>query len=145
MITIAARRIALLVALVAPLAATAQTPGGGRGPSRRGPMFDATTVKTVQGEIVEVQRLERRRGDGVHLVLDTGAEKLDVHLGPAFYVDAREPKLAKGDRVEVKGSRVTMGGAPALIAQEVRRGEQVLALRDAYGKPLWSGPQGRRP
>jgi hypothetical protein len=42
-------------------------------------------------------------------------------------------------RIEVKGSRVTFEGKPALIAAEVRKGDEVLKLRDEAGMPLWSG------
>lgn len=67
-----------------------------------------------------------------------------VRLGPDFYVDAQSIKLAKGDEIEVKGARTTFYGQPVIIAQEVRRGDQVLALRDPNGVPLWHG-QGMGP
>jgi hypothetical protein len=47
--------------------------------------------------------------------------------------------IAVGDRIEVKGSKVTMAGKPALIATEARKGSEVLALRDAEGIPAWAG------
>ncbi len=151
-----AGRTALLVALLAPVAAVAQGgagagTGGGRmgGPGGAGgrmfdqSLFDPKTVTTIQGEIVAIDRFERGRGRaGVHLTVATGSETLPVHLGPGFYLDQQSVKLAKGDKVEVKGSKVTLGGEPTIIAQEVRRGGEVLALRDASGVPLWRG-QGR--
>jgi hypothetical protein len=106
--------------------------------------FDPTTVTTFQGEVLDVQRLAGRRGhEGIHLTVAMGSEKLAVRLGPDFYVDGQALKLAKGDKVEVKGARTTFDGQVVIIAQEVRRGDQVLALRDANGVPLWRG-QGRR-
>lgn len=134
------RPVALAVALAAPLVAAAQMGPG------RGRIYDPGTVTTVQGQILDIQRVAGPRGrEGVHLTLAAGSEHLDVHLGPAFYVDRQDLKLAKGDQVEVKGSRVTMRGKPALIAQEVRREGKVLALRDEAGIPLWSRARaGRR-
>lgn len=140
----------LLAALLAPAGgrADATACGAGCGPCGReghGPgmrAFDAKTVTTIQADVVEVERVARRRHEGVHLVVAMGSERLSVHLGPSFYVDAQALQLAKGDRVEVKGARTTVGGEPVLIAQEVRRGSDVLALRDAAGVPLWRG-QGR--
>jgi hypothetical protein len=41
--------------------------------------------------------------------------------------------------VEVKGSRVTFEGKPAIIAAEVKKGDEVLKLRDENGFPMWSG------
>lgn len=153
-------RLVLIAALAAPLAAAAQAapgagpgdcPGCGMGGPRPGRMggpgvrgFDPKAVTTIQGEILEVQRVTRGRREGVHLVVATGSEKIEVHLGPSFYVDAQSLKLAKGDKVEVKGARTTLGGQPLVIAQEVRRGDQVLALRDANGVPAWRGQGMRR-
>jgi hypothetical protein len=100
-------------------------------------------VQTVQGEVVEVMRIPHGgRYEGVHLKLSTAQETVDVHLGPEWYVDRELPKLAKGDRVEVKGSRVTLDGKPALIAQEIRRGDARAVLRNDSGVPAWSrGPK----
>lgn len=139
--------LVLMGALLAPLAAAAH---GGPGPGGRmgGPgarMFDPKTVTTVQGQVAEIQRLDRHRHQGVHLTLTSGSETISVRLGPDFYVDAQALKLAAGDQVEVTGSRVGFDGKPVIIAQEVRRGAEVLALRDASGVPLWRGQgMGRR-
>lgn len=136
----------LLGALIVPLAAAAQGgPGPGRMGGRGARMFDASAVTTIHGEVVEIERVARgRRGhEGVHLTVAMGTERLAVHLGPGFYVDAQALKLSKGDAVEVQGSRTVVDGGPVMIAQEVRRGGEVLALRDASGVPLWRG-EGRR-
>jgi len=39
----------------------------------------------------------------------------------------------------VKGSRFTLGGKPAIIAAEVKKGDEVLKLRDDAGFPMWIG------
>lgn len=137
----------LLGALLLPAGALAQAgagpgacPGCGRrgGPGAR--MFDPSAVTTIKGEIVEIQRLERgRRHQGVHLTIAMGSERVGVYLGPDFYVDAQAVKLASGDTVEVKGARTVFDGQPVIIAQEVRRGGEVLQLRDESGVPLWRG------
>lgn len=150
-------RVMLLGALLVPLAAMAQAPDGsaasacpgcgpmgGRGRFAGSRMFDPKSVTTIQGRILQIDRYARGRGhEGVHLVVAMGSEKMTVHLGPDFYVDRQALKLATGDTIEVKGSRIEIGGQPAIVAQEVRRGEEVLALRDASGVPLWRG-QGMR-
>lgn len=149
-----ARTIASLgaaAALAVPLAAMAQDagpgtcPGGcaqgmGRGPGGRhgAHMWDPKAVTTVQGDIESVDATQGRRHQGVHLTLAVGSEKLLVVVGPSFFVDQQPVKLAKGDRIEVKGSRITRGDQPVLVAQEIKRGNDVLTLRDADGIPLWS-------
>jgi hypothetical protein len=39
-----------------------------------------------------------------------------------------DTKIQKGDTIEVKGSRVTITGKPAIIAAEVKKGDNVLSL-----------------
>jgi hypothetical protein len=146
-------RIMLLGAILLPLATTAQVVDGSTDGSRPGcdnmkargrpagaRMFDPDTVTTIQGEILEVERHASGRGhEGVHLIVAVGSEKVSVRLGPDFYVARQALKLAKGDMIEVRGSRISVGAESAIIAQEVRRGADVLALRDASGVPLWRG------
>jgi hypothetical protein len=54
-----------------------------------------------------------------------------------------DAKIIKGDQVEVKGVRTTIAGKPVVLAAEVKKGDNVLVLRDANGVPVWSG-WGRR-
>ncbi|MBE9103256.1 hypothetical protein [Vacuolonema iberomarrocanum] len=62
---------------------------------------------------------------------------LDVHLGPAWYVDAQGFAIEPGDFLKIKGMPLTKDGKPALIAVEIERGEATLTLRDGEGFPLW--------
>jgi hypothetical protein len=83
---------------------------------------------------------------GVHLLVKAGADTLSVHLGPAWYLGEQPLKLAAGNVIDIRGSRITVGGSPALIAAEVRRGDNALVLRDSNGLPKWSGRySGRMP
>lgn len=134
-----ASSIAALLAL--PVAATAAAGPQGGGP-RRARMFDPATVTSVSGQVEEVQRLSGRRGEGIHVVLRTSDGALDVHLGPAAFLEKQGLSLAQGDSIEVTGSKVQMGSAPAIIAQTVKKGDAVVTLRDAQGRPAWAG--GRR-
>jgi hypothetical protein len=72
-------------------------------------------------------------------VLETDKENVPVHLGPAWYVDRQKFEIRPGDRIDVRGSRVSVDGKPAIVAAEIRKGEQKLELRNASGVPLWSG------
>jgi hypothetical protein len=74
---------------------------------------------------------------GVHLRAMCDGEACDIHLGPATFVEGKKFPLAKGDEIDVTGSRVTYDGGTSLIAREVRKGEAVLELRDDQGMPLW--------
>jgi hypothetical protein len=106
-----------------------------------GRLYDPATVETVTGKVLAVETFTPMKGmgAGIHLKLRTDRETVPVHLGPAWYIDRLEIPIRKGDLVEITGSRVTIGGKPAIIASEVRKGDEVLPLRDQRGVPAWSG------
>ena len=106
-----------------------------------GRMYNPQTVETISGEVVSVDMITPMKGMyyGVHLVLKTDKETISVHLGPGWYVENQDAKLAAKDKIEVKGSRVTFEGKPAVIAAEIKKGDDVLMLRDTNGFPVWSG------
>ena len=103
--------------------------------------YDVKAVETVSGTVVRVERITPMRGmsAGVHMILKTDAGEVSVHLGPAWYIERQDVKLAPGDMVQVKGARVTFQGKPAIIAAEVKKGDEILPLRNDAGVPVWSG------
>jgi hypothetical protein len=117
-----------------------------RRPERPGwPIYDAKTETTIKGTIEEVETISgpgRRSAGGTHLLVNTESEKLEVHVGPTAYLAGKQISIAKGDAVEILGSLVTLGEKPVLIARRMTKGNQTWVLRDASGRPVWSG--GRR-
>jgi hypothetical protein len=113
--------------------------GAGRGRQGGGGVYDPKTVETLSGEVMSVEKVARRgRGSagGIHVMLKTDKETIAVHLGPSWYLQEHLPIAAK-DHIEVRGSRVTYRGHPAIIAAEVKKGDQTLKLREDDGRPLW--------
>lgn len=113
---------------------------GGWGPgSQYNKMYDPKAVETISGEVTRVDRITPAKGmtGGVHMLVKTDKETVSVHLGPSWYIENQDVKIEPKDKVDVKGSRVTFGGKPALIASEVRKGNEVLSLRDEAGFPAW--------
>ena len=108
-------------------------PGGGMG---MGMHYDPKTVETIQGEVTQVQEMQGMAA-GVHLQVKTAKETLMVILGPASYLEQQKVKIAEGDKVEIKGSRVQHPQMAMLIAGELKKGDQVVKLRDDQGTPLW--------
>ncbi|PEN11092.1 hypothetical protein CRI94_16865 [Longibacter salinarum] len=110
-------------------------------------LYDPATLDTLHGTIARIDRIAspgRRATTGIHIELDTGAETLPVHLGPAFFVEDPEQPLRVGDEIKVTGSRVTFQGEAALIATQMRHGDRFLQLRTADGRPMWRGRRGPR-
>ena len=121
-------------------------PGGGGGRGAGPGLYNPATVETVSGVVQRVEQVKGKgggRGYGIHLLLKTDKEEIAVHLGPGWYVEKQPLKIAPQDQIEVRGSRITYEGKPVILAAEVKKGDQVLKLRDAAGIPAWSG-RGRR-
>ena len=104
-------------------------------------MFNPQTVETVSGTVESVDKFTPMRGmgHGIHLMVKTNKETIPVHLGPDWYIERQDMKFAKGDKVEVKGSRITFNGKPAIIAEDVKKDGGTLVLRDSSGIPAWAG------
>jgi hypothetical protein len=129
---------AVLLVLISVLPAPAQS--GQRGPMMR--HYDPKTEVTFTGTVESINRMAGMPGRGIHLTVKTGDETSNVHLGPAAFIE-RKMTFKKGDTVQITGSKVTMMRKNVVIAREVRKGDQVLTLRDENGVPAW--PRGRRP
>ncbi len=111
----------------------------GPGPYQR--LYNPQSAYSAAGTIVSVQSFVPIKGmaPGVHVMVKTSSETVDLHLGPVWYVERLEEQLQPGDQIEFRGSRVTIDGKPAVIATEIKKGEHSLVLRDANGIPAWAG------
>lgn len=108
-------------------------------------LYNPQTVETIGGEVISEEQLVPMNGMsyGVHLMVKTENETISVHLGPGWYVENQDVKIDPNNRIEIKGSRITFKGKPAIIAAEVRIGDDILKLRDDSGFPLWVGMRRR--
>jgi len=108
-------------------------------------MYDVKTETTIMGTVESVENITggggRGRGGmgGTHLVVKTEKDTVDVHVGPTAYLAEKGITLAKGDRLQILGSRVTVDNEAVLIAREIKKGDNTWTLRDASGRPAWSG------
>lgn len=151
--------LAIFGLLALPIACAQQGPG----PGQRARMYNPANEITLKGAVEEVKTVTGRHGwDGTHLTLSiqnsvtdvqervekgkvvsevrkTEGRTVDVHLGPASFLKDKGFSFAKGDKIQVTGSKVEYLGAEALVAREVRKGDKTLVLRNAQGIPEWSG------
>jgi hypothetical protein len=138
---LAVASMCLVTLWIAP-AVFAQSPQGRR-PSA--PMYDSSTEVRLTGTVEAVETVagpgrESRDMGGLHLTLKTAAESIEVevHLGPAAFLAEKKMTVAKGDTIEILGSRITMNDRVVLIAREIKKGEDTVTLRDGSGRPLWA-------
>ena len=106
-----------------------------------GKMYNPKTVETIIGEVVSVDTIIPMKGmsSGMHIMLKTDKETISVHLGPVWYFENQDIMIEPKDKIEVKGSRITFEGKPAIIAAEIKKEKEILKLRDENGFPVWSG------
>ncbi len=59
-------------------------------------VYDPKTVETVQGKVISVEKISppAQRGHGVHLMLQVGDSAIEVHLGPAAYLEKQPLQIA---------------------------------------------------
>jgi len=114
--------------------------GWGTGTPYQG-LYNPANVETFSGEVVGLEQTTpmKRMNQGLALVVKTEKETVTVHLGPTWYLERLDTKIAVGDQVEIKGVRTILAGKPVVIAAEVTKGDNVLTLRDATGVPVWAG------
>lgn len=119
-----------------PVALAQQGPGMGQR------LFETARVDTVEGVVVRMDTTDARPGHrhrGVHVQVAASEDTLTVHMGPLFYLRQQGVSLRAGDALTVRGARVTLQEAPAMIAAEVQAHGQSWTLRDAQGRPAWAG------
>jgi len=114
--------------------------GWGMGTPYQG-AYNPATLETISGEVMDIEKTVpmRRMNEGLALVVKTEKETVTIHLGPSWYLERLDAKIVKGDKVEIKGARTTLAGKPIILAAEVKKGDNVLVLRDASGVPVWAG------
>ena len=115
-------------------------------PGRYSRMFDPKTLETFSGEVTTVDQITPGYGmsDRVWLGLQTDKHMILVILGPTWFHNVQNFKIEPKDRLEVKGSMITSLEEPMFIATEVKKGDQVLKLRDDSGYPVWAPPRKKR-
>jgi hypothetical protein len=110
-------------------------------------VYNPSTETTVKGTVEEVKTAflpgggasaqAREESSGpTYLNLKTDSGTLAVFLGPSWFLESKGFKFAKGDQIEVTGSK--RQDKNVIIAREVKRGDQTLVVRNAQGIPAWS-------
>lgn len=102
------------------------------------PKYDKSSEVKVKGTIDEV-KADTDKDNTVHVMLTTDKGPLDVVVAPQKFLKDMEITFAKGETIEVTGSQVTVDGKPLILAREVNRSGDVMAMRDDKGKPVWLG------
>ncbi|HEX9185438.1 MAG TPA: hypothetical protein VGB87_00065 [Vicinamibacteria bacterium] len=109
-----------------------------RPPAAKAPEYDPKAEVTLKG-VVEDFHESKTRGDhpGLHLVVKTETETVEVHACPVRFMSELEFTIEKGDEITIVGSRP--GAGEVVVAREIAKGQTSLILRDKTGEPIWTG------
>jgi len=103
-------------------------------------LYRANHLTTISGTVtgkVKGTPLEGMAESATVLVRDRRKHVYSVDLGPSWYLNQQILKLNLGDKVSVTGCAVKIGRQAVILAQQVKRGNRILALRDRAGLPYW--------
>jgi hypothetical protein len=108
------------------------------------PRYDTATNIDLMVVVVDVKEVAAGSPlSGMHLLVrpesaKSNSETTDVYLAPDDYLKDFGCHFAKGDKIQVKGSKVRYNGGPAVLAREVRQESTTVYLRDEHGVPYWN-------
>jgi hypothetical protein len=103
------------------------------------PKYDLATEAKMKGTVQELKLPDKgNEKESAHLTLKTLDATIDVYLCPKSFLDDMGSTLAKGDEVNLTGSKVKQDGTDLFLAREVVKGTDTLVLRDDKGKPVWN-------
>jgi hypothetical protein len=129
-------RLPILLLVLAVLLVPRAASGGQTSPPE--PKYDPATTVEFSAVVLEVREVPRNSPmRGLHFTVENGKESLDVYLGPVEFMKQFDFTFAKGDRIQVVGSRIKTAASPLVLAREIRRQSQTLYLRDSGGTPYW--------
>jgi hypothetical protein len=129
------------VLAAAPLLAqapAAKAPPAKPGPAAKAPEYDPKAEITFKGTVEDFHE-STTRGDhpGLHLIVKTETETIEVHACPVKFMKELDFPLEKGDAITVIGSRP--GGTGIVVGREITKGQTSLTLREKSGAPIWVG------
>jgi hypothetical protein len=135
--------VLLLLVLIASCATPVASPQG----ESQG-VYNPNTETTIKGTIEQVRtaylpgggatgQSEGKFSGPIYLELKGDSGTPAVYLGPSWFLESKGFQFAKGDQIEVTGSKLEAQNT--ILAREVKKGDQVLVLRNAQGIPAWSG------
>jgi hypothetical protein len=98
--------------------------------------YDAAKETVVEGTVVSYTAESTTPPMGAHLILQTAAGAIDVHLGAASFLQANHFSLATGDTVKVLGVSSATRQGTVLLVRVIQKDRQSLVLRTAKGAPV---------
>jgi DNA/RNA endonuclease YhcR with UshA esterase domain len=103
------------------------------------PKYDVSQEAKFKGVVDEVKdrTCPISGGMGSHLMVKIDNQVYEVHIASTKFVKNYEVGFEKGDQVEITGMKTRFQDADAILAREIKRGNDDFLFRDEKGKPIW--------
>ena len=102
------------------------------------PKYDTATETKIKGTVEEIKPAATDSKTAlIELTMNGESAIVEVSLCPKPFLDDLCVAFAKGDKLEIIGSKVKRGDLEQVLAREVVKGNDTVILRDKTGKPVW--------
>jgi len=129
--------VAVLVIFACAGPAFAQRPGANAVAAKPAAgSYDISRDVSLHGTVVKYTENSQTPPIGAHILLQTTAGNVDVHIGDARLLHLAKLTIAQGANVRFVGQMRTVGQNSVFFARLVQLGTQVVALRSDRGLPL---------
>jgi hypothetical protein len=98
--------------------------------------YDTAKDISLQGTVLTFTENSQTAPLGAHVLLQTSAGNVDVHLGDARFLHLSKLSITQGASVRFVGQMSTVGKNQIFLARLVQVGAQVVAVRSEHGLPL---------
>ena len=105
------------------------------------PKYDPQQELTIQGNILSIHDRQCPVSGtlGAHFMLSAPDGKVyEVHLAPAKFTRMFDVVFTPGEKVEVTGTTLVFQGKDAILARQVKHGNETVTFRDKKGNPSWN-------
>jgi len=98
--------------------------------------YDIAKDVSLQGTVLSFTENSQTAPLGAHVLLQTSAGNVDVHLGDARFLRLAKLNITQGASLRFVGQMSSAGKNPVFLARLVQVGAQVVAVRSDHGLPL---------
>ncbi len=107
-------------------------------PNSGDPKYDPKSEAKIKGTIEEVKQITVGKDTRLSFEMKSGEELIEVGLCPPDVLKELGVEFAKGDEVEITGSKVKKDDKDLVLAREIVKGDNTVVLRDKNGAPVWT-------
>ena len=108
--------------------------------SQATPKYDSASEVKLNVTVEDVTEVPNaKEGPGIRLQVTHAGESIEICLCPrSILKEFFAVTFAKGDVLEVTGSKVKVGDRTLILARQIVKGNTTLVLRDKHGAPVWT-------